>query len=107
MVRERILKVVLVLLGLLFLAAAYPLVLFYAQEPALAMMLSLYFTLGIFLLLDVRSPAEHRSLIAFTAYSSFAHGAVISLQAYEKVITGHEVIGVAVVSGDGAMRLAL
>jgi hypothetical protein len=48
MVRERILKVLLVLLGLLFLAAAYPLVLFYAQEPALAMMLSLYFTLGIF-----------------------------------------------------------
>ena len=39
MVRERMLKVVLVLLGLLFLAAAYPLVLFYAQEPALAMML--------------------------------------------------------------------
>ena len=61
MVRERMLKVVLVLLGLLFLAAAYPLVLFYAQEPALAMMLSLYFTLGIFLLLAVRSPAEHRS----------------------------------------------
>src|SRR6266550_1273135 len=96
MVRERMLKVVLVLLGLVFLAAAYPLVVFYAQEPALAMMLSLYFTLGFFLLLAVRSPAEHRSLIAFSAYSSFAHGAVMAIQAYKKVIPGHEVIGVAV-----------
>jgi len=107
MVRERILKVVLVLPGLLFLAAAYPLVLFYAQEPALAMMLSLYFTLGIFLLLAVRSPAEHRSLIAFTAYSSFAHGAVMSIQAYKKVIPGHEVIGVAVMFVVGVVLLAL
>jgi len=107
MVRERILKVVLVLLGLLFLAAAYPLVLFYAQEPALAMMLSLYFTLGIFLLLAVRNPAEHRSLIAFTAYSSFAHGAVMAIQAYKKVIPGHEVIGVAVMFVVGVVLLAL
>ena len=107
MVRERILKVVLVLLGLLFLAAAYPLVLFYAQEPALAMMLSLYFTLGIFLLLAVRSPAVHRSLIAFTAYSSFAHGAVMAIQAYKKVIPAHEVIGVAVMFVVGVVLLAL
>src|SRR5205807_10176638 len=96
MVRERMLKVVLVLLGLLFLAAAYPLVLFYAQEPALALMLSLYFTLGIFLLLAVSSPVEHRSLIAFTAYSIFVHGPVMALQAYKKVIPGHQVNGGAI-----------
>src|SRR5437667_12871926 len=107
MVRERMLKVVLVLLGLLFLVAAYPLVLFYAQEPALAMMLSLYFTLGFFFLLAARSPAEHRSLIAFTAYSSFAHGAVRAIQAYKKVIPGHEVIGVAVMLVDGLVLRVL
>jgi hypothetical protein len=40
--RERALKVVLVLLGLLFCAAVYPLLLMVKQDPALAMMRSLY-----------------------------------------------------------------
>ena len=44
--RERALKVVLVLLGLLFSALVYPLMLFVKQEPALAMMLSVYVTLA-------------------------------------------------------------
>ncbi len=38
--RERALKVVLVVVGLLFVAGVYPLVLFVKQDPALAMMLS-------------------------------------------------------------------
>jgi hypothetical protein len=37
------------------------------------MMMSLYFTLGVFLLLAARKPSAHRSLIAFAAWSSFAH----------------------------------
>jgi hypothetical protein len=37
------------------------------------MMMSLYFTLGTFLLPAARNPSAHRSLIAFTAWSSFAH----------------------------------
>jgi hypothetical protein len=45
---------------------------FVRQEPALAMMLSLYVTLGIFLLLAARDPSAHRSLIAFTAWSAFS-----------------------------------
>ena len=51
----------------------YPLVLFVKQEPALAMQMSLYVTLGIFLLLAARKPSSNRSLIVFTAWSSFAH----------------------------------
>jgi hypothetical protein len=43
--RERALKVVLVLVGLLFTAMVYPLVLFVRQEPALAMQFSVYVTL--------------------------------------------------------------
>ena len=54
--RERALKVVLVVVGLIFSGLVYPLTMFVRQEPALAMMLSLYVTLGIFLLLaDPRS----------------------------------------------------
>jgi hypothetical protein len=60
--RERALKVVLVVVGLLFTALVYPLVLFVKQEPALAMMLSVYVTLGIFLLLASRNPSANRSL---------------------------------------------
>jgi hypothetical protein len=69
MKRERALKIVLVLVGLLLTAMIYPLVLFVKQEPALAMMMSLYVTLGIFLLLASRNPSAHRSLIALTAWS--------------------------------------
>jgi hypothetical protein len=42
------------------------------------MMMSLYATLGVFLLLAARNPSEHRSLIAFTAWSSFAHAALMA-----------------------------
>jgi hypothetical protein len=43
------------------------------------MMMSLYFTLGIFLLMAARKPSAHRSLIAFTAWSSFAHATVMTI----------------------------
>ena len=69
--RERALKVLLVSLGLLFCAGIYPLILMAKQDPALAMMMSLYVTLGIFLLIASRNPFAHRSLIAFAAWSSF------------------------------------
>ena len=83
--RERALKVVLVLVGLLFSAAIYPVTmsLWKMNESDYGddMMLSLYFALGIFLLLAVRNPSANRSLIAFAAWSSFAHGAVMAVLA--------------------------
>jgi hypothetical protein len=94
--RDRALKVVLVLVGLLFLATVYPLVMFLRQEPALAMMLSVYATLGVFLLLAARDPSASRSLIAFTAWSSLAHAAVMGLQAFRKMIPSGELLGVAI-----------
>ena len=93
--REQILKVVLVVVGLLFCAAVYPLMLMAKQDPALAMMMSLYATLGVFLLLASRNPSAHRSLIAFTAWSSFAHATVMGVQAYLSFIARRELLGVA------------
>src|ERR1035438_9105234 len=93
--RERALKIVLVLVGLLFTAMIYPLTMFVRQEPALAMMLSLYVTLCIFLLLAARNPSANRSLIAFTAWSSFAHAAVMSFQAFRNLISRGELWGAA------------
>jgi drug/metabolite transporter superfamily protein YnfA len=93
--RERVLKVVLVLLGLLFSAGVYPLIVFVKQDPALAMMMSLYVTLGVFLLLAARNPSANRSLIAFTAWSSFAHVAIMTVQALRNLIPRRELMGVA------------
>jgi hypothetical protein len=87
MIRARALKVVLVLVGLLFVGGIYPLVTSVRdgwranREDATPMMLSLYVTLGIFLLLAARNPWAHRSVIAFAAWSSFAHAAVMAVMA--------------------------
>jgi uncharacterized protein DUF6632 len=105
--RELALKIVLAVVGLLFLALVYPLALFMRQEPALSMMLSLYVTLGVFLLLAVRNPLASRSLIAFTAWSSFAHAAVMGTQALRNMISHGELIGVAVLVVIGAALIAL
>jgi hypothetical protein len=87
MLRERALKILLVLVGLFFSAALYPLI-GGLLDPAHSdtgdtMMMGLYFALGIFLLLAVRNPSAHRSLIAFAAWSSFAHAVVMSVLGLE------------------------
>jgi uncharacterized membrane protein YoaK (UPF0700 family) len=107
MIRERALKVVMVLVGLLFVAGIDPLTIILSGEPALAMMLSLYVTLGIFLLLAARNPSANRSLIAFTAWSSFAHGAVMAVLAYQKMIERRELWGVFAVVVIGVALIAL
>ena len=65
--RVRALKVVLVVVGLIFCALAYPMMLFVRQEPALAMMLCVYVTLGIFLLLASRDPSKRLAVSAGVA----------------------------------------
>jgi hypothetical protein len=91
--RERVLKAVLVVVGLVFSALIYPLILFVKEEPALSMMLSVYVTLGIFLLLASRNPSAHRSLIAFTAWSSFVHAALMGFQAFRNFVQYGETRG--------------
>jgi hypothetical protein len=105
--RERALKVVLVVVGLLFCASVYPLILMVKQDPALAMMMSLYATLGIFLLLASRNPSAYRSLIAFTAWSSFAHATLMGVQASLGFIARRELLGVATFIVIGAALIAL
>ena len=46
-------------------------------------MLSLYVALGVFLLIAVRNPSAHRSLIAFAAWSSFAQAVAMSMLGLE------------------------
>lgn len=105
--REQLLKIVVGLVGLLFLATSYPMVIFVRHAPALSMMLSLYVTLGIFLLLAARSPPAHRSLIAFTAWSSFAHAALMGTQALLHIVERVELIGVGVLIVIGVALIVL
>ena len=105
--RELALKIVLALVGLLFLALAYPLAIFMRQDPAMSMMFSLYVTLGVFLLLAIRNPSASRSLIAFTAWSSFAHAAIMGTQACRNMVARGELTGVAVLVVIGVALIAL
>ena len=105
--RQLALKIVLALVGILFLALAYPLAIFMRRDPATSMMFSLYVTLGVFLLLAIRDPSESRSLIAFTAWSSFAHAAIMGTQACRNMVARGELIGVAVLVVIGVALIAL
>ncbi len=114
MIGERALKILLVLVGLVFSAGIYPLVTsvrdgwLVDKESALPMMLSLYVTLGIFLLVAARDPSEHRSVIAFAAWSSFAHGAVMAVMSVHLPNERRELlIGAAVFGAIGAALIVL
>jgi uncharacterized membrane protein HdeD (DUF308 family) len=111
MTRDRILKVVMVLVGLLFLAGIYPVISGLRganlSEAGDIMMLSLYVTLGVFLLLAVRNPSANRSLIAFTAWSSFAHGAVMTVMAFQHPADRDFLWGTAVLAVIGVALLVL
>lgn len=90
--RETILKAVLVVVGLIFLLGVYPLMMYLwpsgwrwqpNQPEYEQMILGVYATLGVFLLLASRNPSAHRSLIAFTAWSSLVHAAIMAVQAFQ------------------------
>lgn len=105
--RERALKIALVLVGLLFMAGVAPLTMFFSREPAVPMIMSIYVTLGIFLLLAVRDPAANRSLIAFAGWANLAHAAVMAAQEYQNVIQRQELVGVVVFAIVGVALVAL
>jgi hypothetical protein len=96
--RARVLKIVLVLVGLLFVAGIYPVTMILWQRDQSgytdAMMLSLYFTLGILLLIAARNPAAHRSLIAFAAWSSLPHAAVMAILVFRDPSQHEHLVGV-------------
>jgi hypothetical protein len=85
-------RVLLLLIGLFYLGLLYPLLsdLWHSHwlvgmngndcEP---MFLSFFVGLGVFLLLAVRNPPRHRSLIIFAAFSSLFHALVMAIETVE------------------------
>jgi uncharacterized membrane protein YhdT len=85
MKREKALKILLVLFGLIFVAGVYPLITSVRsgwqanKEDAEPMALSLYVMMGIFLLVAARNPSVNRGVIAFAAWLNIAHAAVMAV----------------------------
>lgn len=112
--RDRALKVVLVSVGLLFLAGIYPLATSIQsawqanKESVDPMFISLYVTLGIFLLLAGRNPTAHRGVIAYAAWANIAHGAVMAVMAVHLANERRDLLMAAAVFGAiGAVLIAL
>lgn len=88
--RLRYLRIVLVLVGLIFIFGVYPLMMTFwpagwrwqpNQPHYEQMILGVYATLGVFLLLASRNPLKHLSLIWFTVWSSVVHAGIMTVQA--------------------------
>lgn len=89
MKRERIRQVVLAVVGLVFVGLVYPLgsdlwrakwLVQMNDNECEPMFLSFFIVLGVFLLLAVKKPSVHRSLIAFAAWWSLFHATVMTVQ---------------------------
>ena len=86
--RLHYLRIALIVFGLIFVFAVYPLTVVWPSGWAwgtghshyLMMILGVYATLGVFLLMASRDPLAHRSLIWFTVWSSIVHGAIMGVQ---------------------------
>ncbi|NND02990.1 MAG: hypothetical protein HKN91_09400 [Acidimicrobiia bacterium] len=87
--RTKYLRIALIVFGLVFLVGLLPMTMLFPGgwmwEPRHSeyeqMILAVYAVLGIFLLRAAKNPSEHKSLIAFAAWSSLAHGVVMLFQA--------------------------
>ena len=86
MVRHRALQCLLIIVGLGFLAGLYPLsgALMHLSTTDISrgdqMILGIYVPFGIFLLMAVRNPIAHRTLIACIGFSNLCHVAVMVIQ---------------------------
>ena len=88
MTRERISQVVLVVVGLMYVGLVYPLFtdlwhakwLLVKHNEMNPMFVSFFVVLGVFLLLAVRNPLAHRSLIVFAAWWNLTHAFVMTIQ---------------------------
>jgi hypothetical protein len=95
--RNLIRKIVLAAIGLFYVALLYPLFtdLWHSKwlvemhnEECEPMFITFFVALGVFLLLAAREPKAHRTLIAFAAWQSLAHSAVMIVQTIEAYRNG-------------------
>jgi len=86
--RIQYLKIALVVFGLIFIFAIWPLMFVWPsgwawippQSDYEQMIVGVYATLGVFLIIASKNPLEHRSLIWFTVWSSVVHATIMLVQ---------------------------
>lgn len=92
------LRFFLVLIGLFMIFGLYPMMKYWPsgwqwvpnQYEYEQMIMGIYATLGVFLLMAVKNPTKHLSLIWFTAWSSLVHAIIMFIQAiYDHNELGH------------------
>ena len=110
--RDRAQQVVLVVLGLgTIVTNVYALVTFFLaglrpnEGTAAPMFWTILAMLGVFLVLAARNPSAYRSLIAYAAWSSVAHTAIMALMAMQLPTRRGELLVGATVAGLGAVLL--
>ncbi len=89
--RLKYLRIALILVGVIFMAGIYPLMIIWpsgwtwhtGHSDYPMMIVGIYATLGVFLISAARNPLEHRSLIWFTVWSSVVHAAIMTVQSFE------------------------
>lgn len=96
--KEKYLKLALRLFGVIFLLV-YPLSMLWPSGWEwhggegvyyFQMIVGVYAVLGVFLIIAANNPAEHRSLISFTVWSSLVHALIMAAQAIgDSNETGH------------------
>jgi hypothetical protein len=108
--RERTLKIALIVIGLFFVALVIPVIsILWNRDQAGytdAMMLSIYFVLGIYLLRAAQNPAANRNLIGFTAWANVAHAASMTIMDVRGSSERHG-LGVAIFGAAGVILLLL
>lgn len=96
--RIKYLRIALIVVGLTFTFGLWPLTIVWpsgwswhaeGRSYYLEMIISIYATLGVFLMLAARDPLAHRSLISFAVWSSIVHGGVMAVQSFEGGHMGH------------------
>ena len=95
MKRQRAVQVIVALVGLLYLSWTIPLFdslwqpdWLHNHQDAFPMFMSVNATLGVFLLLAVKHPGRHRSLIAFAGWSTLAHASTMAIMTTEAMSVG-------------------
>ncbi len=89
--RTRFLRIALRLVGVIFIAGIYTLMIVWpsgwtwhtGQSHYPPMIVGVYATLGVFLLVASRNPLAHLSLIWFTVWSSVVHAGIMAVQSLE------------------------
>jgi len=113
MVRERALQILLLFTGLGCVAGLYPLGGALRDGVASSinrqdqMILSIYIALGVFLLMAVRWPREHRSLILFAGWSTLAHVGVMIVQGIQHHDLRGDLVGFSILVLIGVLLIAL